>query len=131
MWGLSWALLLPAWGQLGFVWGDLGPVWISLGRLEAILKPFWKHLEGILRPFWGEGGASLRQFSDRTGLGTLALHRPVGNANHMGLLSLATRVFSFLLFLLFRCVFVLLISSFWTLLLVWPLCTLISSPESP
>ena len=72
--GLPGASLGPAWGQLGLVWGDLGPAWASLAFLGTILQPFWRHLEGILRPFWGEGGASLRQFSDRTGLGTLALH---------------------------------------------------------
>ena len=90
--GLPWASLGPAWGQLGLVWGDLGPAWASLAFLGTILQPFWRHLEGILRPFWGEGGASLRQFSDRTGLGTLALHRRFGTANHMGFLSLALRV---------------------------------------
>ena len=86
------ASLGPAWGQLGLVWGDLGPAWASLAFLGTILQPFWRHLEGILKPFWGEGWASLKQFSDRTGLGTLALHRRFGTANHMGFLSLALRV---------------------------------------
>ena len=82
----------PAWGQLGLVWGDLGPAWASLAFLGTILQPFWKHLEGIFRPFWGEDGASMRYFSDRTALGTLALHRRFGTAHHMRFLSLALRV---------------------------------------